>query len=355
MVETFLTSKNIYNPSKEYVKEVNDYITEYEKNNMIWELNEEQRNAVSAVLTGKDGITLIQGYAGTGKTTSIKAASNFFEKKGIKAVGLAPTGKAVQELQETGLNSTGINAFLSENTENKNGKTGIPKVYIIDEASMIGSIKLEKIIDIAKKEGSKIVLLGDKLQIPSMEQGKIFKDMQEKSNLEPVKLSTILRQKKKLYLDIIYNLIDEGKNKNKKISKAAKTLEKEKIIEVKGREFYNSERRNYFQEEAIAKDYMKKLEKGKNPVILTDEESERMPLNDIVRIKLQNAGILDKDKMIKPHDLRHSFASKLVTSGVSLATLRELLGHQTTQMTKRYSHLVPDTLKKAVDDVCGKK
>ena len=65
----------------------------------------------------------------------------------------------------------------------------------------------------------------------------------------------------------------------------------------------------------------------------------------------RNAGLKD----LHIHDLRHVFASKMVMGGTSLYITGELLGHRTTQMTKRYSHLVPDTLKKAVDDVWGKK
>ena len=64
----------------------------------------------------------------------------------------------------------------------------------------------------------------------------------------------------------------------------------------------------------------------------------------------RNAGLKD----LRIHDLRHVFASKMVMHGTSLYITGELLGHRTTQMTKRYSHLVPDTLKKAVDDVWGK-
>ncbi len=64
-----------------------------------------------------------------------------------------------------------------------------------------------------------------------------------------------------------------------------------------------------------------------------------------------NAGLKD----LRIHDLRHVFASKMVMGGTSLYITGELLGHRTTQMTKRYSHLVPETLKKAVDDVWGKK
>ena len=65
----------------------------------------------------------------------------------------------------------------------------------------------------------------------------------------------------------------------------------------------------------------------------------------------RNAGLKD----LRIHDLRHVFASKMVMNGTSLYITGELLGHRTTQMTKRYSHLVPDTLKKAVDKVWRKK
>ena len=65
----------------------------------------------------------------------------------------------------------------------------------------------------------------------------------------------------------------------------------------------------------------------------------------------RNAGLKD----LRIHDLRHVFASKMVMNGTSLFITGELLGHRTTQMTKRYSHLVPETLKKAVDDVFNKK
>ena len=65
----------------------------------------------------------------------------------------------------------------------------------------------------------------------------------------------------------------------------------------------------------------------------------------------RNAGLKD----LRIHDLRHVFASKMVMNGTSLYITGELLGHKTTQMTKRYSHLVPDTLKKAVNEVWNKK
>ena len=66
-----------------------------------------------------------------------------------------------------------------------------------------------------------------------------------------------------------------------------------------------------------------------------------------------NEGITDARQKIVFHSLRHTFASWLVKRGNPLYTVGELLGHSTLEMTKRYAHLAPDTLRKAALSLGG--
>jgi len=71
------------------------------------------------------------------------------------------------------------------------------------------------------------------------------------------------------------------------------------------------------------------------------------PLKDI-RTAFKNACIRAGIKSLRFHDLRHTFATRLVLAGVDLATVSKLLGHSSIQMTMRYTHPTPEALKNAV-------
>ncbi len=85
-------------------------------------------------------------------------------------------------------------------------------------------------------------------------------------------------------------------------------------------------------------------------IVFPGPDGQRMMRIDTAwRSLVKAAGLKD----FRLHDLRHSFASKLVQSGVDLYTVQKLLGHSEIGMTERYSHLAPDTLRSAVQRIAG--
>jgi integrase len=76
----------------------------------------------------------------------------------------------------------------------------------------------------------------------------------------------------------------------------------------------------------------------------------------LVAVKKSWRGVLKAGKvtLFRFHDLRHTFASKLVMAGVDLNTVRELLGHKSLAMTLRYAHLAPEHKAAAVETLIGK-
>ena len=154
----------------------------------------------------------------------------------------------------------------------------------------------------------------------------------------------------KLTRDLITFLIYTGCRKGEALNLKWDDVDlKNDVIAIKGTK---TKYDRYVPISKPVKELLKAIEKKQDCLYLFNDNGRK--LGDFKRsfhTACRNAGL--KDMHI--HDLRHVFASKMVMNGTSLFITGELLGHRTTQMTKRYSHLVPDTLKKAVDDVWGKK
>lgn len=113
----------------------------------------------------------------------------------------------------------------------------------------------------------------------------------------------------------------------------------------------NNERREIPMNSHVKDALIAVHKRPRSPYIFCNRDSK--PFGDI---KKSFCNALTKSAIIgfHFHDLRHTFASQLVMSGVDLNTVRELLGHKTLDMTLRYSHLSPDHKKRAVD-VLGKR
>lgn len=182
-------------------KEAEIFVNSY--NNV--DLNKEQKQAVVMALTNK--ISIISGSAGTGKTTVLKAIVDGFNmikyNPEIKLVSLS--GKAVRRIEET----TGLNAYTIHSLLHDKKKVNAD-VLIIDEASMIGINLFKKLLS-SLKMNCIVIITGDTKQLPSIEEGQVFKDMIESNIIKNTELTQIVRQTNDNIIIENANKISQGK------------------------------------------------------------------------------------------------------------------------------------------------
>ena len=155
-------------------------------------MSEEQRNATEHILKESD-LTMLVGAAGTGKSFSLQAAREVLEASGYTVRGLAPTGKAAQNLEEaSGIPSKTVDKFLHDAEKDKDAFKAAD-VVIVDEAAMLGNDKTRRLLEEVKESGAKIILVGDDKQLAPIERGRPFEHLKEK--VGAFEISTVRRQK----------------------------------------------------------------------------------------------------------------------------------------------------------------
>ncbi len=167
------------------------------------ELDEQQRTAVAEA--AGNGLLILTGGPGTGKTTTINAIIKFFESEGMDILLAAPTGRAAKRMTETtGYEARTIHRLLelSKMNEGQENKFSFERnesnpletdVLIIDEMSMV-DISLMHALLKAVSVGTRLILVGDVNQLPSVGPGNVLKDVINSHNFNVVKLSKIFRQ-----------------------------------------------------------------------------------------------------------------------------------------------------------------
>lgn len=172
-----------------------------EKNTEL-SLDEMQRKAVMEA--ARNGVMVLTGGPGTGKTTTINAMIHFFESEGMDIFLAAPTGRAAKRMTEaTGYEAQTIHRLLevSGNPEEE-GQAGFTRnaenpleadVIIIDEMSMVDLPLMYALLG-AVVPGTRLILVGDRNQLPSVGPGSVLKDIIDSDCFPVVMLKKIFRQ-----------------------------------------------------------------------------------------------------------------------------------------------------------------
>lgn len=154
--------------------------------------NADQRAATGQLLTSRNRVTAVQGYAGTAKTTTVLATfAREAEGRGVPIVALAPTASAAMVLGEA--LDTRSDTVARHLLSPERPQQGQPAAWIVDEASLLSARDTARLFDLADKHDARIILVGDVKQLGSVEAGAAFAQLQG-AGMETAKLAEIVRQ-----------------------------------------------------------------------------------------------------------------------------------------------------------------
>ena len=187
------------------------------ENNIDIELSERQKEAVK--LINENNVTIITGGPGTGKTTIIKTIIDIYEKKDKKVVLCAPTGRAAKRMTETtGKESSTLHRLLEigkidddsfEKSYNYEGTPINADVVIVDEVSMVDMFLMNYLLRCIYK-GTKLILVGDSDQLPSVGPGSVLKDLISSEQIATIHLDKIFRQAAKSKIILNAHRVNNG-------------------------------------------------------------------------------------------------------------------------------------------------
>ncbi|MDY0768565.1 MULTISPECIES: conjugative transfer relaxase/helicase TraI [Serratia] len=177
-------------------------------------LTQGQRQAVDLILNTTDRFVAIQGYAGVGKTTQFKAVldgiAQLPESERPRVVGLAPTHRAVGEMQAAGVDAQTLASFLhDEGLKVAGGEKPDYRntLFVVDESSMVGNSDMARTYALIAEGNGRAVMSGDEAQLEAIAPGAPFRLAQGRSAIDMAVMKEIVRQTPELK-PAVYKMIE---------------------------------------------------------------------------------------------------------------------------------------------------
>ncbi len=199
------------------IEHIEKCLKDVEKRSNI-ELSEKQKEAILSI--NDNNVTIITGGPGTGKTTIIKSIIDLYEERKKKVVLAAPTGRAAKKMTEaTGKEASTLHRLLgigklddegiySKHSEYK-GEPIDADLIVVDELSMVDMFLMNYLLNCIY-QGTKLVLVGDIDQLPSVGPGSVLKDLINSEVINTVKLDKIFRQAAKSKIILNAHRVNNG-------------------------------------------------------------------------------------------------------------------------------------------------
>jgi ATP-dependent exoDNAse (exonuclease V) alpha subunit len=257
----------------------------------ILQNNERRQAVIRGLLSTTDRVVGVQGGAGTGKTTALGIVREIAEQNGFEVRGLAPTSRARNALQESGVQSETLQKHLLRSAS----ELSKPRLYFVDESSLSSTAQIYKFLG-GLGEQDRVILVGDVRQHQSVEAGRIFEELQ-KAGMKTAQLNKVVRQK------------DEDLRRAVILMASGRIQEAVNGLQRQGRVHEVSDQTERFA--AIAKAYVASAE---NTLVVSPDNKSRQQINSAIRDELTQQGKLTGEhtfqvlvrKDVHAEDRRHA-------------------------------------------------
>jgi Ti-type conjugative transfer relaxase TraA len=257
-------------------------------------LGDEQRGALERI-TGREDLSLVVGYAGTGKSAMLGVAREAWEAEGYQVRGAALSGIAAESLEAgSGIGSRTI-ASLEHGWAQGRDVLTARDVLVIDEAGMIGSRQMERVLSAADLAGAKVVLVGDAEQLQAIEAGAAFRALTERHGAAEI---TEIRRQRDGWQRAATRELATGRTGDALDRYEAAGM-------VRGHETREAARSALVD----GWDAVRQARPEASQVMLAHTRADVAELNQLARSRMRDAGALGEDHVVRTERGERAFAA----------------------------------------------